>query len=50
MIDQTKDTQQLLEEIASTLGTTVEVLLENGKTPEQVVEEFRAGKLRILND
>ena len=39
-----------LEEIAQSLGTTVENLLESGKDPEQIVEDYQKGNLKLLND
>lgn len=38
-----------LQEIASSLGVPVGTLLE-GKTKEQVIAEYEAGNLKILND
>lgn len=43
------DTKKL-EEIANQLGTTVQQLLENHGTPQQIIEKFNSGTLRILND
>jgi hypothetical protein len=38
-----------LAEIAKKLGTTVAVLLE-GKSKEQVIQDYEQGKLQVLND
>lgn len=45
-----QNNQITLEEIARQLGTTVEKLLESGKKPEQIVEEYKQGNLRLLNE
>lgn len=38
-----------IQEIARNLGVSVSTLLE-GKTKDQVIEEYNSGKLKILND
>lgn len=38
-----------LQEIAAKLGVPVSVLLEN-KSKEQVIVEYEAGTLKVLND
>ena len=36
--------------IAETLGTTIEQLLESGKTAEEIITEYEDGSFRLLNE
>ena len=38
-----------LTEIAENFGVSVEALIEN-KTPEEVIEQYESGTLKLLND
>jgi len=45
-----QDEQKKIEEIAAALGTTVRELLESFGDPKHIIEEYKNGNLRILNE
>lgn len=45
-----KSNQVLLEEIAEKLGTSVQDLLEQYGTVEEVIDRYNSGELKLLND
>lgn len=45
-----ESTVKELQEIANKLGITVEQLKKTGKSNQQIITEYKQGKLQILND